>query len=228
MHYLILNFKTYPEASGAKAVELAGIVDEVLQTFNASTPGQASVNITVCPQAVDIYRVREKFPQLSIWAQHVDAVEPGRNTGWTSPTSIVMAGASGSLVNHSEHKLANDLIAKTLDTCQQFQLASCLATSEIGLPASVGKHADFLAFEPDEFIGGDVSLIDHDIQAAQEFVTVNKESGSKLLLGAGVRDARDVSEALKLGYDGVLLASGFVKSPDPKEFLVSILNGFAN
>ncbi|MCK5410084.1 MAG: triose-phosphate isomerase, partial [Candidatus Heimdallarchaeota archaeon] len=44
------------------------------------------------------------------------------------------------------------------------------------------------------------------------------------LVGAGVSTSKDVSEALQLGAKGVLLASGFVKSKEPKSVLLEMAN----
>jgi triosephosphate isomerase len=39
------------------------------------------------------------------------------------------------------------------------------------------------------------------------------------LVGAGVSNATDVATSLKLGAEGVLLASAFVKAKDPEAWL---------
>lgn len=219
MHYLILNFKTYPEATGENALHLAEIA-------NAGRLG-SKVNVIVCPQAVDIYRIREKFPLLSIWAQHIDPIVPGRNTGWTSPTSIVMAGANGTLVNHSEHKLTTSQVEQTLTSCKHFQLSSCLAVKDAAEAEYFRTlRPDFLAYEPEELISGETSLIEADPQAAKMFVEKFQNHGAKLVLGAGVKSASDISEALKLGFEGILISSGFVKSEQPAEFLNQMLAAF--
>ncbi len=44
----------------------------------------------------------------------------------------------------------------------------------------------------------------------------------KILCGAGVTTAEDVSKALELGSEGVLVASGVVKSKDPRTVLQSM------
>ncbi|TMI59473.1 triose-phosphate isomerase, partial [Candidatus Bathyarchaeota archaeon] len=41
----------------------------------------------------------------------------------------------------------------------------------------------------------------------------------RVLCGAGVATAEDVSRALELGSEGVLVASGVVKSKDPRAVL---------
>lgn len=220
-HYLILNFKTYPEASGKNAVDLARIVNKLAV--------KTKLKLIVCPQAADIYRVREHFPHLSIWAQHIDNIAPGRNTGWTSPATVTMAGANGTLINHSEHKVSSETIQQTITICKQYHLSSCVAVPDIQSVSKIGEMSpDFLAYEPEELISGDKSLIDVDADLAQLFVTKNAKIGSKLVLGAGVKDANSVVQAFKLGYAGVLLASGFVKATDPEKFLQEMLSAVSD
>lgn len=220
MHYLILNFKTYEEATGENAVKLAEVVNEASRN--------TKVNLVICPQAADIYRIREKFPMMSIWSQHIDPIQPGRNTGWTSPASIVMAGATGSLINHSEHKQTIDEIKNSVKICKQLQLSTCIAVNNIELGVKVAAETpDFVAFEPEELISTPTSLIDADKATATDFVNQMKSSGAKLILGAGVRDANDIRESMKLGYHGVLLASGFINAENKLDYLQGLLSGFA-
>lgn len=218
-HYLVLNFKTYPESSGPKALELAKVATEVGNRHN--------VNIVICPQAVDIYRIRTEYPLVSIWAQHIDPVTPGRNTGWTSPAATVMAGANGALINHSEHQLSQQQIEDTVKTCKQYQLTSCVAVNDGQTAQQVKQlNPDFIAFEPEELISGEKSLVDIDPDRAKSFLSELNIQGGKVLLGAGVRQASDIKAALAYGYVGALLASGFVKSANPASFLEDILSGF--
>ncbi len=221
MNYLILNFKTYLQASGENATKLAEIV--------AAVSNNSPVQLVICPQAADIYRIREKFPNLKIWAQHMDPISPGRHTGWTSPTTLLMSGANGTLINHSEHKLENvDEIKSTIETCKQYQLLSCVALNDTKLINELKSSSpDIIAFEPQELIGGSNSILDLDPQRAIEFIAQAQNSGSSLVLGAGVRDKQDISTALSLGFQGVLIASGFVTATDPTNYLQSLLEVFA-
>jgi triosephosphate isomerase len=45
-----------------------------------------------------------------------------------------------------------------------------------------------------------------------------------VFVGAGVSNARDVSLSVKLGAEGVLLASAFVKAKSPKALLQSMVD----
>jgi len=53
--------------------------------------------------------------------------------------------------------------------------------------------------------------------------SVNKKV--KVLCGAGVKNGKDVSKALELGSEGVLLASGVVKATDKKSVIQDLASG---
>jgi len=82
---------------------------------------------------------------------------------------------------------------------------------------------DLIAVEPPELIGGDIS-----VSSAQPDIIRNaaKLIGcNKLLVGAGVKNGKDVRIAIELGARGVLLASGVTKAKDPKAVLMDLVSG---
>src|SRR5256885_8144779 len=86
---IVLNFKTHPEVLGKKGWDLAkrfaGVADD---------PG---ASIVLCLPATDIAHVA-KLVHVPVFAQHVDAVEPGPTTGWMPPETLLEAGAAGTLI----------------------------------------------------------------------------------------------------------------------------------
>ncbi|MCD6502806.1 MAG: triose-phosphate isomerase, partial [Euryarchaeota archaeon] len=84
----------------------------------------------------------------------------------------------------------------------------------------------FIAIEPPELIGGDVSVT----SAKPEIITRVVEGVSRInknvriLTGAGIKHKEDVKKAVDLGTDGVLLASGYIKAKDPKKFLTELVS----
>ena len=84
---------------------------------------------------------------------------------------------------------------------------------------------DFIAVEPPELIGGDVSVTKANPFIIEDTVNSVKDVNKKIsvLCGAGVKTGEDVAKALELGADGVLLASGVVKSKDPKATLLDLI-----
>jgi len=215
---LVVNFKTYMEATGKRAIELAKVAEDVSR--------ETGVTIIVAPQFTDIEQV-SKTVDIPVFSQHMDAVKPGAHTGHVLAEAIKSAGADGSLLNHSERRINPAEIAESVKLCAEADLRSlvCADTTE----ASVGiakMIPDMIAIEPPELIGTGISVS----KARPELITesVNEirrlNSRVKVLCGAGVTSAEDVSKALELGSEGVLVASGIVKSKDPRIVLQSMAN----
>ena len=215
---MVVNFKTYMEATGKRAIELAKVAEDVSR--------ETGVTIIVAPQFTDIEQV-SKTVDIPVFSQHMDAVKPGAHTGHVLAEAIKSAGADGSLLNHSERRINPPEIAESVKLCAEADLRSlvCADTTE----ASVGiakMIPDMIAIEPPELIGTGISVS----KARPELITesVNEirrlNSRVKVLCGAGVTSAEDVSKALELGSEGVLVASGIVKSKDPRIVLQSMAN----
>ena len=93
---ILINYKTYLEATGKKSVELSRTIEKIGRDIG--------VNVAVAPQFCDIAHVAAQV-EIPIFAQHVDPVLPGASTGHVLVDSVKAAGASGSLLNHSERLL---------------------------------------------------------------------------------------------------------------------------
>jgi triosephosphate isomerase (TIM) len=216
---VVLNFKTYPEILGKKGWDLAKRFAAVADDTGAS--------IVLCPPTADIAHVA-KLIHLPVFAQHVDAVDPGQTTGWTPPESLLEAGAAGTLINHSERKVAWEEMAKSIPKCQAIGLEVIACADDVAEAETLAKFSpEYIAIEPPELIGGDVSVT----TAKPEVVsrTVDRIRGANprvaVLCGAGVKTRRDVAKALELGTSGVLLASGVVKAKDPEKALRDLVKG---
>jgi triosephosphate isomerase len=94
--------------------------------------------------------------------------------------------------------------------------------------AVASTHPDYIAVEPPELIGGEVSVS----KAKPEVIvdTINDvheiDETIPVLCGAGVKDREDVRIAMKLGSRGILVASGVTKAKDPKAAILDLLAGF--
>src|SRR2546422_11731395 len=110
---IILNFKTYPEILGKKGWELAKRFAAVADDTGAS--------IVLAPPTSDLAHIA-KLVHIPVVGQHVDPVEPGQTTGWTPPEALLEAGAAGTLINHSERKVAWEEMATSIPRCQKIGL----------------------------------------------------------------------------------------------------------
>jgi len=210
---IIVNFKTYSEATGRNAVELAKKAEKVSRETN--------VAIIVAPQFADISAVAESV-KIPVFAQHIDPIRPGSYTGHVLADSVKEAGAKGTLINHSERQLKLSDIDEIVEITREKGLVSvvCANNPNISVAAATLKP-DIIAIEPPELIGTGIPVS----KAKPEVVTntikrvrkVNSEVA--ILCGAGISRGEDVAVALKLGTQGVLVASGIVKAKDPYKIL---------
>jgi triosephosphate isomerase len=215
---IIINFKTYAEATGKKAITLAKQAEKVSHETNA--------HIVVAPQFVDIAAVAEAV-DIPVFAQHIDPIKPGSSTGHVLAESVKEAGAIGTLINHSERQLKLADIDAVVRLANERDLISCVCTNNPAVSAAVAYlHPDIISIEPPELIGSGVAVS----KAKPEEVTRTIElvrkvnSHAVILCGAGISHGEDVAVALKLRTQGVLVASAIVKAKDP----YSVMREFAD
>lgn len=212
----IINFKTYEQGSGASAVKLAKICASVAAQFNR-------VTVMLAVQAADIYRVR-KAVTLPILAQHVDPIDYGSHTGQVLVASVAANGATGSLLNHSERRLRAADISGNISRLKEHDMTSIVCAKNTTEAKRFDKYgADYIAVEPPALIGGKKSV---SMARPELIANTAKAIKTPLLVGAGIHTRKDVEVALKLGAKGILVASGILKSQDPRSALMDLLKGF--
>jgi triosephosphate isomerase (TIM) len=211
-----VNFKTYLEATGKRAIELAKVAGDVSR--------ETGVTIIVAPQFTDIEPV-SRTVDIPVFSQHIDSVKAGAHTGHVLAEAVKSAGAEGSLLNHSEKRISIPEIASSLKSCADADLQSLVCADTTQASIEIAKLLpNMLAIEPPELIGSGISVS----KARPELITESLKQIRKVnrtvrvLCGAGVTTSHDVSKALELGSQGVLVASGVVKSKNPKAVLESM------
>ncbi len=214
---ILTNFKTYESATGAKAVELAKAHESAAQ--------QTGKNFAVAVQTADIYRVSQAV-DIPVFAQHCDDAVYGSHTGWNMAETLKQAGAIGTILNHSEHRFVDyQSLEKAITRAKEAGLLTCVCaeTAQEGAKISKSFSPDFVAVEPPELIGGDISVSTSRPELISDSVAMI--SPAAVLVGAGVKNGKDVQIATKLGAKGVLLASGVTKASDPKSVLIDLASG---
>jgi triosephosphate isomerase len=214
---IIVNFKTYLESTGQKAVALAKQAEKASKETGAC--------IVVAPQAADLRSIAQSV-EIPVFAQHVDPIKPGSSTGHVLAEAVKEAGAVGTLINHSERQLRLIDIDATIALCREKGLVSCVCANNPAVSAAVAAlKPDITSMEPPELIGSGISVSKSKPETVTDTVQLVKKIDPKMtiLCGAGISTAEDVSIALKLGTQGVLVASGIVKAKDP----YSVLRAFA-
>jgi triosephosphate isomerase len=178
-------------------------------------------------QPTDIFPIANKV-SFPILGQHIDPIGYGSNTGWILPEAIKTAGAKGTLINHSEHQVPLSTIDKCIKRAKEIGLETVVCTNNIATSQKVAFFSpDFIAIEPPELIGGDISVTSANPDIVKGTVQKVKKINPqvKVLCGAGVKRGDDIRRALELGVDGVLLASGVTKAKDIKETLGDLICG---
>jgi triosephosphate isomerase (TIM) len=208
-----VNFKTYIEATGKRGVELAKVADQVSR--------DSGVTIVVAPQFTDLKTVTEAV-EIPVFSQHIDPIKPGAFTGHILADAVKAAGASGTILNHSERRIKISEIEEILSLARVSDLVSVVCTDTPGVSAAVASLGpDMIAIEPPDLIGTGVSVS----KARPELITNavrrirSVNNAVEILCGAGVSTAEDVGKALELGTRGVLVSSGVVKGANPGQLL---------
>ena len=205
-HLVVVNFKTYESAHGIAAEELALIMEQI----------ETDARMIAVVSAFDLSAVVSAAPNLEIWTQHLDPINFGSNTGWLHPETAIQRGAKGTLINHAEHKVSIEHIAMLLDSVPEgFTVCACAADIDEARSLSA-LQPDYVAVEPPELIGGEISVTTADPEivsgTARAIREISEDVG--ILCGAGVKNGQDVLKAIELGTSGVLLASGVTKVKD--------------
>lgn len=214
---IVINFKAYEQAAGKNALKLAKIAEDVANEYET--------DIWVAVQAADIYRISSECG-IPVFAQHADNVSFGAHTGAQLLESAKEAGAKGALLNHSEKTLELKDIESLVKKASELGLKTivCAGTAEQAKAAAC-FNPDYVAFEPPELIGGNVSVSSAAPDIIKLAVKKIKSVSSKtdLLAGAGVKSKIDVEKALELGAVGVLLASHVTTAKFQKDAIVELI-----
>lgn len=205
---VLINFKTYREASGKSGLALARVAEKVSK--------DTGITIAVAPQLTDLHFIASSV-EIPVFSQHVDDVPPGSYTGHVTLEAVKDAGAVGTMVNHSERRVRADQVDVIVKRARELGLMTVVCTNTPEVTAAMAALGpDVVAIEPPELIGTGIPVS----RAKPEVVTSSVELVKrvnprvKVLCGAGITTGEDVAAALRLGTVGVLLASGVVKAKD--------------
>jgi len=216
---IVINLKVFVESMGTQAMELSKLCDDIARKMN--------LNIVICPPVTELFCIQKEVG-IPVWAQAADPVDPGSRTGHVTLDMLQNVGAEGLLINHSERRMQMADIEWLVTRARKMKLDSCVCTNNSAVSrACAALGPDFVAVEPPELIGGDISVTTADPDVVRRSVEeVRKvDPNVKVLCGAGVKTGKDIRKALELGAHGVLLASGVVKAKDKRATLMDLVGG---
>jgi len=140
----IINFKNYDSISGSRSLELAKIAAKISRKYK--------IKIVVCPPQHVISEITKV--SIPVFAQHVDNKVIGSTTGYIIPELVKKSGVSGSLVNHSEHRLASKDIKELVSRLKALKMRSVVCVKNVSEARKYAKlNPDYIAIEPPELIG---------------------------------------------------------------------------
>ncbi len=217
---LLINLKAYKESSGERALEIAKQAEKAWR--------ETGIVIGVVPHIIDLKNVAAQV-EVPIYAQHVDPMDAGARTGHIPPVLVKLAGASGSIINHSERQVGLHHISEVISLLRELDLSSVVCAPTPREAAAVSAlNPDAVAIEPPELIGTGIPVSkarpDVIVDTLKAVVDVNPDVD--LLCGAGITSSEDVRAAIKLGSYGVLVASAVAKSPDPYRKIRELVEPF--
>jgi len=221
----IINYKNYEEISGDKAAKLAAVASSISRKYK--------VKIAIAPPQHLLSAVKNySGPVL---AQHVDNARVGSTTGFVIPELLKKSKISGSLINHSEHRIPSKDIVELVNRLRNLKMISVVCVKDVPEAAKYAKiNPTYIAIEPPELIGTGRAVSTEKPELITKAVQAVKAAKNKtrLLCGAGIVTGKDVRKAIELGSEGILVASGIVKAKNwnkiVEEFTKAMLKTSSN
>jgi len=214
----IINCKNYEEIAGEKIIKLAKIAEKISKKYK--------IKIAIAPPH-HLIPLITKFG-IIVLAQHLDDKKVGSTTGFMIPEIIKKSKIDGSIINHSEHRITESEIKNLVKRLKKLKLKTIVCVKNVSEAKKYAKiNPTFIAIEPPELIGTGRAistekpqLITNSINAVQA-----AKNSTKLLCGAGIVSAEDVSSAVELGSKGILVASGVIKAKNWERILSDFSRG---
>ncbi|MDE1726621.1 MAG: triose-phosphate isomerase [Thaumarchaeota archaeon] len=215
----IINFKNYEEISADNSLRLAESASRVEKKYK--------IKIAVCPPQHLVSEVA-KLP-ITVFAQHTDTVKVGSTTGFVVPEILKKSKVSGTLINHSEHRIPSQDIEELVPRLRSLGMTSVVCVKDVDEAKKYARlNPDYIAIEPPELIGSGKAVSKERPEIITNSVKAVKDAknSTQLLCGAGIVSGDDVAKALELGAQGILVASGIVKAKDWEKIIDEFASAF--
>jgi triosephosphate isomerase len=213
---LIINFKNYEEVSADGAIRLGETARKVAE--------EIQVEIILAPPH-PVLALIAKEVEIPVICQHVDDEKMGPSTGFTVPEIAKSYGAIGSLINHSEHRIEMNSIASLVKRLRRLGMVSIVCAQEPQEVVEISTfEPDFIAIEPPELIGSGKAVSKENPTVITKSIE-GAGSRSRIICGAGISDKEDVSKAIELGSQGILVASGVIKATSWDKKITELASG---
>lgn len=205
---------------GEDMLKLAKVIDEAATKLD--------VDVIVTPQYTDIPLLAQNTKRIHVYAQHMDALVPGRGLGSVLPEAVKAAGAEGVMLNHAEKKLDLETLAATIKRADEIGLATIVCTDTLEeIKAVAALEPNIIVAEPTALIGtGQTSDMDYVLDTIAAVKAINPEI--MVLQGAGISNGRDVYNVIAAGAEATGSTSGIIKAEDPAAMVWEMLTALRN
>lgn len=205
---IIVNTKNYK--TGAELLKLAKLIEKY------------DTHMVLAVPTADISTVAQKT-SLNVYAQHIDTIDSEKTTGFVSIASIKAHGATGTILNHAEHKLELSQLKKTIESCRKAKIVTIVCASsfeEVKRLAPLKPSA--IALEDPKLIGTGKSIVNAKPKELAMFATYLRDKSIIPICGAGISSVKDIEAAYELGCKGVLIASAITDSKSNLKLIKNI------
>lgn len=203
--FLVVNPKSY--LYGQKSLELAKAADE--------TARQTGIQIFFTCPFTDIRYIKENTSYITVTAQHMESLPPGRGMGHILPESLKEAGVGAVFLNHAENAMTVAELSQTIQRAKDLEIITIVCADSVSEGQAIAQLGpDILLCEPTDLIGtGKVADNSYVIDAVNKIKAIDKNIA--VMIASGVTTADDVYNVIKLGADGTGATSGILKAPSP-------------
>lgn len=201
--FLFVNPKSY--LWGEESLELAKACDKIVEKYGVTI-------FFTCPYA-DIRLIAENTQHITVTAQNMDSLKPGRGIGAVLPESLVAAGAKAVVLNHAEKQKTVAELYACLNRAKELGLTTITcadSTTEAKAIAQLGT--DVILAEPTALIGtGTTADASYTIECCREIKAV--DPNVLVMIASGITTGEDVYKVVVNGADGSGSTSGIVNAP---------------
>lgn len=210
---ILINFKTYKK-----------INDQLVLAKAIAKVKRINYTIAVSPSLLALKEIVEKT-NLVVYGQHMDGVGLGPHTGSISIDELKEINVKGTILNHSERKLTLQQLKETIGLCDSKLKTIVCASTIAELEKIAHLHPTYIAYEPKELIGKNISVCEAKPDIILKAVDKTRAISptTKLLCGAGIHKKEDLGLALLLRADGILISHAIVQAKKPQEVLAELL-----
>ena len=200
---------------GEGMLKLAKVIDKTAMKYD--------LDVIVTPQYTDLRLLAENTERILVFAQHMDALRPGRGLGSVLPEAVKATGAVGVMLNHAEKPVDPETLEATIRRAEEVGLATIVCADTVEDVKRVARmNPDLIVAEPTDLIGtGTTSDSNYVLETIDMVKQINPDI--MVLQGAGISNGNDVYKTIKLGAEATGTTSGIMKSDRPYEMVEEML-----